>query len=174
MAFLSSTGNIILDAVLTDAGRKRLARADGTFKIAKFAVFDDEIDYNDYDKSHASGSSYVDVELLTTPVFEAFTNNTSVAKSFLVSYNRTNLLYLPIVKQNDQDAASKKHASGSYVVAVDEDTETDFAGVQGFLYGYTPGSGGGIVRVDQGLDTTEIPPTFSLEPSLVETQYIIE
>jgi len=101
MAFLSSTGNIILDAVLTDAGRKRLARADGTFKIAKFAVFDDEIDYNDYDKSHASGSSYVDVELLTTPVFEAFTNNTSVAKSFLVSYNRTNLLYLPIVKQND-------------------------------------------------------------------------
>ena len=45
MAFLNNSGDIILDAVLTDEGRKRLALGDGTFKIAKFALGDDEIDY---------------------------------------------------------------------------------------------------------------------------------
>ena len=42
MAFLDNSGDIILDAVLTDAGRKRLARGDGTFKITKYAFGDDE------------------------------------------------------------------------------------------------------------------------------------
>ena len=45
MAFLDNSGDIILDAVLTDLGRERLARGDGSFKITKFAVADDEIDY---------------------------------------------------------------------------------------------------------------------------------
>ena len=35
MAFLDNSGDIILDAVLTDAGRKRMA--EGRFKITKFA-----------------------------------------------------------------------------------------------------------------------------------------
>ena len=35
MAFLDNSGDIILDAVLTDAGRQRMARGD--FKIVKFA-----------------------------------------------------------------------------------------------------------------------------------------
>ena len=49
MAFLDNSGDIILDAVLTDAGRKRLARGDGTFKITKYAFGDDEINYGSYD-----------------------------------------------------------------------------------------------------------------------------
>ena len=42
MAFLDNSGDIILDAVLTDAGRARLASGDGSFKISKFAFFDEE------------------------------------------------------------------------------------------------------------------------------------
>ena len=38
MAFLDNSGDIILDAVLTDAGRERLAKGDGSFKITKFAL----------------------------------------------------------------------------------------------------------------------------------------
>ena len=34
MAFLDNSGDIILDAVLTDTGRMRLAKADGSFKIS--------------------------------------------------------------------------------------------------------------------------------------------
>ena len=41
MAFLDNSGDIILDAVLTDTGRARLARADGSFRIAKFALGDE-------------------------------------------------------------------------------------------------------------------------------------
>ena len=45
MAFLDNSGDIILDAVLTDTGRMRLAKGDGSFNITKFALSDDEIDY---------------------------------------------------------------------------------------------------------------------------------
>ena len=57
MGFLDNSGDIILDAVLTDTGRKRLARGDGSFKVAKFAFADDEINYGLYDKNNASGSA---------------------------------------------------------------------------------------------------------------------
>ena len=99
MGFLQGdTNNIILDAVLTDTGRARLARADGSFQITKFALGDDEINYGSYNKNHPSGSAYYDLDILQTPVFEAFTNNSSVLKFKLQSISRTNLLYLPIIK----------------------------------------------------------------------------
>ena len=81
MAFLDNSGDIILDAVLTDTGRLRLARADGSFRIAKFALSDDEINYGKYDKDNPNGSAYYDLEIMKTPVFEAFTNNTSQMNS---------------------------------------------------------------------------------------------
>ena len=49
MAFLDNSGDIILDAVLTDAGRKRLAR--GEFSITKFAFSDEEINYTIFNLS---------------------------------------------------------------------------------------------------------------------------
>ena len=74
MAFLDNSGDIILDAVLTDHGRKLLAQGDGSFEITQFALADDEIDYSLYNNLHTSGSAYFDIEILQTPVFEAFTN----------------------------------------------------------------------------------------------------
>jgi len=55
MAFLDNSGDIILDAVLTDVGRKRMAA--GNFRITKFTLGDDEIDYSLYNKDHPSGSA---------------------------------------------------------------------------------------------------------------------
>jgi hypothetical protein len=104
MGFLDNSGDIILDAVLTDAGRARLAAGDGSFKIVKYAFADDEIDYAKYNKNDASGSAYYDIQILRTPVLEAFTNNTSTMKSKLISIPRTNLLYLPVVKLNELGA----------------------------------------------------------------------
>ena len=45
MGFLDNSGDIILDAVLTDHGRKLLAKGDGSFRIAKYALGDEEINY---------------------------------------------------------------------------------------------------------------------------------
>lgn len=172
MAFLPNDGSIILDAVLTDTGRFRLAR--GEFKIAKFAVFDDEINYSTFNLNHPSGSAYFDLAVLQTPVLEAFTNNTSFGNSKLLSIARTNLLYLPVLELNDINTPSNaRHSVGAYVVACNKATEDSFSNIVGVLMGESL-NGGSIIRVDQGLDTTEISPAFTLDSDLVETQYIIE
>ncbi len=111
MAFLDNSGDIILDAVLTDAGRKRLAQGDGSFRIVKFALGDDEIDYSLFNKTHPSGSAYFDLDIMQTPVLEAFTNNTSLLKHKLMTVSQTNLLYLPEMRLNDL-------ATGSQAVAL--------------------------------------------------------
>ena len=177
MAFLDNSGDIILDAVLTDTGRYRLAKGDGSFKIAKFALSDDEINYELYNKNHPSGSSYYDLEILQTPCLEAFTNNTSSVKHKLVSIPRTNLLYLPVMRLNDK-AAPQRTDTGAHIVCVDKETETAAATVNGVvkngtLFGENTGAGNHI-RVDQGLDTTEIPPSFQIDADLTETQYLVQ
>tara|TARA_A100001515_G_scaffold137624_1_gene130400 strand:+ start:55 stop:1122 length:1068 start_codon:yes stop_codon:yes gene_type:complete len=99
MAFLDNSGDIILDAVLTDLGRKRMA--EGNFRITQFSLGDDEIDYGLYNKDHPSGSAYFDLEILQTPVFEAFTRTNANINYGLLSYNgRDDLLYLPTIKLN--------------------------------------------------------------------------
>ena len=125
MAFLDNSGDIILDAVLTDTGRMRLAQGDGSFKISKFALGDDEINYELYNKSHASGSAYYDLEVLQTPVLEAFTNNASSLKSKLISLSRTNVLYMPILKLNKNDGGSDTYqANDSRMFARSGQSET--------------------------------------------------
>jgi hypothetical protein len=173
MAFLDNSGDIILDAVLTDTGRFRLAKGDGSFRIAKFAFGDDEINYGLYNKNHPSGSAYYDLDILQSPVLEAFTNNSISVKSKLLSISRNNLLYLPVLKLNDVISGFEQHTSGLYVVAVDTDTETALGTATGVLFGETPANGG-TIRVDQGLDTTEISPAFAIDSDLIETQYIIQ
>jgi hypothetical protein len=81
MAFLDNSGDIILDAVLTDVGRMRLAKGDGSFQITAFALADDEIDYSLYNANHPSGSAYFDLSIKQTPILESFTNNASFMKS---------------------------------------------------------------------------------------------
>ena len=182
MGFLDNSGDIILDAVLTDTGRMRLARGDGSFKIVKFALGDDEINYELYDKTDSRGSAYYDLAVLQTPILEAFTDNAASMKSKLISIPRNNILYLPMLKLNEvfDTTATAKHSTGFFLIAVDADSQTElnntFAGdpQQGILFGETPASNANRIRIDQGLDTAEIAPSRTLDPLLVETQYMIE
>lgn len=178
MAFIDNSGDIIIDCVLTDEGRSRLAKGDGSFKITKWSAADDEIDYSLYDKSNASGSAYYDLEILQTPILEAFSDNAASMKSKLISIPRTNLLYLPVVKLNEVYGNTAMHSLGAFMVAVDKDTEDTISVVSnqivpGIILGETL-EGGGYIRVDQGLDTTEITPSVTIDSDLVETQYIVE
>ena len=190
MAFLDNSGDIILDAVLTDAGRRRLARGDGSFRIAKYSFADDEINYGSYIATHESGSAYYDLEILQTPVLEAFTNNISSMKSKLITLTNNNLLYLPVIELNDsvsgfKTAAAASIASGTHAVLVDQDTVNEFGKststntrkltnfVDG-LNGPTTDTDNQKFRLDQGLDTTEISAVFNLDAELTENQYIIE
>lgn len=176
MGFLDNSSDITLDLVLTDLGRKRLAQADGTFKVAKFALGDDEIDYSLYNKNHSSGSAYFDLELLQTPILEAMTNNMSSMHSKLLTINRTNLLWLPVIKVNTD--VFPMATTGQYRIAVDTDTEAQIANgtltSTGLINGETIQNTKVFFRFDQGLDTSEISPAVGLDPDLIETQYLVE
>ena len=181
MGFLDNSGDIILDAVLTDTGRKRLAEGNGSFRITKYAFGDDEIDYSNYNATHASGSAYYDLEILQTPVFEAFTNNTANMKSKLVSLTNNNLLYLPVMLMNNTAdtpySINTSISSGSLLVGVDAATITQFGtdSVKDYLNGNAPSdTSAQIARVDQGLNTTEISNNFKLDAELTENQFIVE
>ena len=180
MAFLDNSGDIILDAVLTDTGRMRLAKADGTFKITKFALADDEINYGLYDKNNSSGSAYYDLQILQTPVLEAFTNNASSMKSKLLSIARKDLLYLPVLKLYDGTGYALNSGASAFIVLVDDSTVTSAIGSAGTSFsagiidGNTVGTDSTSIRVDQGLDTTEISFALPIDPDLRETQYLVE
>jgi len=186
MAFLDNSGDIILDAVLTDAGRKRLAEGNGSFRITKYAFGDDEIDYSNYNPNHTSGSAYYDLEVLQTPILEAFTNNTATMKSKLVTLTNNNLLYMPVIVLNTVNAMNEANTSigsGSHVVLVDQTTVDTFSTEQAdgpsltgyFINGVTPSAGTQrTIRCDQGLNTTEIPATYRIDAELWERQYIVE
>lgn len=177
MSYLQNDGDILIDAVLTDEGRQRLSKGDGSFRVAKFALGDDEIDYGLIDMSLPSATR--DLTLLTTPIMEAFTNNAVALRSKLISINRNDLLYLPVLKLNTatDPMCSSYGLTDTFVICVDQDTENEFSvtatpvtAVPGVLKGAV-GNSGNLMRVDQGLDTTEISPLLPLDGTLVETQY---
>tara|TARA_Y100000034_G_C6843175_1_gene381682 strand:+ start:31 stop:984 length:954 start_codon:yes stop_codon:yes gene_type:complete len=190
MAFLDNSGDIILDAVLTDTGRMRLAKGDGSFKITKFALADDEINYGLYDKNNPSGSTYYDLQILQTPVLEAFTNNASSVKSKLLSISRDDLLYLPSMKVYNGTGYEQFDLTGTgentFIIAVDDTTvkaingtnSTTSISTNGILNGSRAagqsGAGSAKIRVDQGLDTNDISDELGIDPDLLETQYLIE
>lgn len=182
MGFLDNSGDIILDAVLTDTGRFRLAKGDGSFRISKFALGDDEIDYTLYNNQHASGSAYYYLEILQTPVLEAFTDNAASMRSKLITIPRTNLLYLPVLRLNEKDVATQTFQTAPnndiFLVAVDQSTEestandTNGSPIAGVLRGES--LDGNFIRIDQGLDTGELSPAATIDSELLETQYIVE
>ena len=57
MGVLDNT-SVTVDAILTKKGREKLAKGEGQFRITKFALGDDEIDYNLYDVTHPNGSNF--------------------------------------------------------------------------------------------------------------------
>jgi hypothetical protein len=199
MGFLDNSGDIILDAVLTDTGRKRLAAGDGSFRIVKFALGDDEIDYalyrnsNSVEGRHPSGSAYYDLNILQTPVLEAFTNNTSMMNTKLVSYTRGDILYLPVIKVNnllsptiDETIYKVNVPAGGYIITADYTTSnrTTYANETasplytsaGVVRGnQNTATDGQYIALDQGLDTTNL--SIAELPTgdpLRETQYLIE
>jgi len=75
------TNNIIVDAVLTDVGRQKLAA--GTFNVIKFAAGDDEVDYGMIVRyGRTVGQEKIEKN---TPVFEALTKNSLAQTYKLVS-----------------------------------------------------------------------------------------
>ena len=191
MAFLDNSGDIILDAVLTDLGRKRLAA--GRFSIYKFALGDEEINYQLWNSSDNRGSSFYDLQIMQTPILEAFTSDQSLMKSRLLSFSRTDLLYLPVLKVNNKsvNTASQTHnssVSSFYLIADDKTRKLNDSvaaapnnAEPGFIFG-VPGRSTDDkmitthIAIDQGIDSSEngrniITP---MDPELLESAFMVK
>lgn len=191
MAFLDNSGDIILDAVLTDTGRHKLAMGDGSFNIKYFAFSDDEIDYTTYDSTHSSGSAYYDLDIMQTPVLEAFTDNRASMKHRLITSANRNLLYLPVLRLNtvlDENVktmtSTMDSGEGFFGVTVNTATSDLFFTLDGSQNSFNQGVMNGIsvnggrapstsyIRIDQGLmDTPEN--TQALDNSLRDSAYLV-
>lgn len=94
MGFLDhSTNNIIVDAVLTDEGRRRLALNNGSFRISMFSLGDDEIDYGIISKfGRVVGKEKI---VKNTPVFEAQTHKDYAMKNRLITLADPTVRFMP-------------------------------------------------------------------------------
>ena len=115
MGFLDNT-SITVDAILTKKGRELLARGDGSFKVAKFSLADDEIDYKLWDTAHPNGSNYYGAVIENMPVLEAFTDQTQVMRYRLVTLDK-NTTRMPVLTVTPQNTDLTAGAAGVKVVA---------------------------------------------------------
>ena len=172
MAFLDNSGDIILDAVLTEVGRRKMA--DGTFKISKFALSDDEINYGLYRLNHSSGSAYRGLEILQTPILEGTTElNLSTG---LLSLSNLNILYMPDLLQNTKLSTALKQKNNTNYVAVN--SETQKAIVAGFGDGYSMLAGQSSTErsivLESGINNSDVSMTSTNQASYITSTNMLD
>lgn len=93
MGYLDNS-TITVDAILTKRGRELLAQGRGqvggasAFQITRFALADDEIDYDLWNPAHPLGSNYYGAVIENMPVTEAVPDETQSMKYKLITLPR--------------------------------------------------------------------------------------
>ena len=90
MGYLDNT-SVTIDAILTKKGREKLASGRDNFKITKFALGDDEVDYTLWNPAHSLGSSYYGEMIENMPVLEAITDENYALKYRLLTLPKTRI-----------------------------------------------------------------------------------
>jgi len=191
MAFLDNESSITIDAVLTTSGRRRLASGDGSFNISAFALGDDEINYELFNPDHSQGSAYYDLNILKTPVLEAFSSTNAGLRHKLMTIPRKDILHLPVLRLNtnkaDKGNDPGKPLAGDpntdmYVVLCTKNGFDAFAGSlpSGFIDGRDSARASApsqLITLDQGLDTDDTTMGTwenSIDADLNENQFILQ
>lgn len=104
MGYLSNSGTITVDAILTKKGRELLAKGQGAFNITQFALSDDEVDYDLWNPLHGLGTNYYGVVIENMPITEAVPDETQSMKYKLITLP-VGTKSIPYLKTSD-DAAS--------------------------------------------------------------------
>ena len=95
MGFLNNT-TVTVDAILTKKGRELLAQGTEAFNITKFALSDDEVDYNLFDVTHPNGSDSFGKVIENMPLLEAIPDENHVMRYKLMTLPK-NTSKMPIV-----------------------------------------------------------------------------
>jgi|TARA_R110001599_G_scaffold97928_1_gene252151 hypothetical protein len=95
MGFLNNT-TVTVDAILTKKGRELLAQGTEAFNITKFALADDEVDYNLFDVTHPNGSDFYGKVIESMPLLEAIPDENHVMRYKLITLPK-NTSKMPIL-----------------------------------------------------------------------------
>jgi len=127
MGYLDKS-TITVDAILTKRGREKLAS--GTFAISKFALADDEVDYNLWDENHGKGTNYYGQAIENMPMVEAVPDESKVMRFKLMTLDK-NVQKLPFLELSPADATYtiSYNGTGTIVAA----TSTAYSGGTAFM-----------------------------------------
>ena len=154
MGFLNhATNNIIIDAVLTERGREKLALNDGTFRISAFSFGDDEVDYSIVKKYGLSiGKEKI---IKNTPIYEANPNENIALKHQCISFPN------PLTRIDKMPTIIWENAASATSISLFDTSNSST----------TPISAEIVV-------STSIPgtvdPDFKLDQNIVDTQFIVK
>ena len=186
MALLDNEGFKILDAVLTDLGRKKLAEGNGNLPIRKYAFGDDEINYGLFDVNNPESSV---ATVLLTPLHEAFTDVNSALKYKLIGNLDKTLAYLPIFQVNtssNNEWGKAATSTGSFNVLsnvyASQDTNNvyhsslDGPTLTGIIDGFSSEKAkSDLIHVDQGINSTAKGSQGSkISDDLVESRFFVK
>lgn len=94
MGYLDNS-SVTVDAILTNKGRQILA-AGGQLNIVKFALSDDEIDYDLWNPAHTLGTNYYGAVIENMPILEALPDETQMMRYKLVTLPK-DVIGIPVI-----------------------------------------------------------------------------
>lgn len=94
MGYLDNT-TVTVDAILTNKGREILA-AGGRLNIVKFALSDDEIDYDLWNPAHTLGTNFYGKVIEDMPVLEALPDETQMLRYKLITLPK-DVIGIPVI-----------------------------------------------------------------------------
>jgi len=190
MAYNDTSDSIIINATLTEKGKKLLSR--GRFKVAKFALGDDEIDYSLYRPDTRDEADYFPA-LLNTKIFEAYKNKNKNIQFGLDSHDsgilylstevieelepnlHANLEYLPVLKLNNKLSYSPTLRDDRYYVSVnDETTRKVIESVTSFKFLQANNYDTVKIVVESGIDQSLITPTITNRQEKIIKTFLLD
>ena len=94
MGYLDNS-SVTVDAILTNKGRQILATG-GQLNIRKFALSDDEIDYDLWNPAHTLGTNYYGAVIENMPILEALPDETQMLRYKLVTLDQS-VTAIPVI-----------------------------------------------------------------------------
>lgn len=94
MGYLDNS-SVSVDAILTNKGRQILA-AGGQLNIVKFALSDDEIDYDLWNPAHTLGTNYYGAVIEGMPILEGLPDETQMMRYKLITLPK-DVIGIPVI-----------------------------------------------------------------------------
>lgn len=188
MAYIRTSDSIVINATLTEKGKKLLAR--GKFRVSKFALGDDEIDYDLFDPERFLEGGY-NPALVNSYMLEAYKKDNANIFYGLDSHEsailyltqqevdasevlHANIEYLPILKQNSHTNVSPTLSSSVYYLSANQETTEKLESIGGFRFLTTDKLENVKIVIESGIDNPNGSEDITRPTKKKQAEYIFE